>query len=384
MAEFNIYDVAQAAQMIKDEIQERYDDFKTLNVVVIGKTGVGKSTLINSVFGDSVAEVGIGTPVTQTIHKLEKEGVPLAIYDTPGLELQGEHSAENLLEEISELINSGIQSEDVNQAIHCIWYCINTMSSRIEPAEMDFLRKLGEKTKRCNVPVILVLTQAFSSKKTEEMVTVIRKANLPIRVVVPVLAQDYEIGEGFPKIPAFGIDKLVEEINKLLPDTVRGTFVALQIASIDLKRKHARAVVTGAAGTAALTGAAPIPFSDAAILVPTQVSMLAGITAVFGLPLEKSALTSIVSATIGTAGTTVLGKTVVANLVKMIPGAGTIVGAVISGTTAATLTGALGEAYIAILTRVASGNMSFAELTSSEGMKELRREFEKQLRMSRS
>ena len=73
-----------------------------------------------------------------------------------------------------------------------------------------------------------------------------------------------------------------------------------------------------------------------------------------------------------------------ANLVKMIPGAGTIVGAVISGTTAATLTGALGEAYIAILTRVASGDMSFAELTSSEGMKELRREFEKQLRMSRS
>lgn len=213
---------------------------------------------------------------------------------------------------------------------------------------------------------------------------VIRKANLPVRAVVPVLAQDYEISEDFPKIPAFGIDKLVEVMNKLLPDTVRDTFVALQIVSIDLKRARARAVVTGAAGAAALTGAAPIPFSDAAILVPTQVSMLAGITAVFGLPLGKSALTSIVTATIGTAGTTVLGKTVVANLVKMIPGAGTIVGAVISGTTAATLTGALGEAYIAILTRVASGDMSFAELTSSEGMKELRREFEKQLRMSRS
>lgn len=89
MAEFNIYDAAQAAQMIKDEIQERYNDFNTLNVVVIGKTGVGKSTLINTVFGDSVAEVGIGTPVTQAIRKLEKEGVPLAIYDTPGLELQG-------------------------------------------------------------------------------------------------------------------------------------------------------------------------------------------------------------------------------------------------------------------------------------------------------
>lgn len=384
MSNFNTYDAAQAAQKIMDEIKENYSSLTTLNVVVIGKTGVGKSTLINSVFGENVAEVGLGRPVTQSIRKLEKEGTPLAIYDTPGLELQGDHSAENLLEQVTNLINEGIQSEDVNQAIHCIWYCINTASSRVEPTEMNFLRKLGENTKRCNVPVILVLTQAFSKKKTEEMVTALRKENLPVRQVVPVLAQDYEISEDYPKIKAFGIDKLVELMSELLPDTVRDTFIALQIASIDLKRKRARAAVTAAAGAAALTGASPIPFSDAAILVPTQVSMLAGITAIFGLPIEKAALTSIVSATIGTAGATVLGKTVVSNLIKMIPGAGTIIGAAISGTTAAALTGALGEAYIAILTRVASGDISFADLTSKEGMEELRREFEKQLRMSRS
>lgn len=384
MSNFNAYDAAQAAQKIMDEIKENYSSLTTLNVVVIGKTGVGKSTLINSVFGENVAEVGLGRPVTQSIRKLEKEGTPLAIYDTPGLELQGDHSAENLLEQVTNLINEGIQSEDVNQAIHCIWYCINTASSRVEPTEMNFLRKLGENTKRCNVPVILVLTQAFSKKKTEEMVTALRKENLPVRQVVPVLAQDYEISEDYPKIKAFGIDKLVELMSELLPDTVRDTFIALQIASIDLKRKHARAAVTAAAGAAALTGASPIPFSDAAILVPTQVSMLAGITAIFGLPIEKAALTSIVSATIGTAGATVLGKTVVSNLIKMIPGAGTIIGAAISGTTAAALTGALGEAYIAILTRVASGDISFADLTSKEGMEELRREFEKQLRISHS
>lgn len=382
MSNFNAYDAAQAAQKIMDEIKENYSSLTTLNVVVIGKTGVGKSTLINSVFGENVAEVGLGRPVTQSIRKLEKEGTPLAIYDTPGLELQGDHSAENLLEQVTNLVNEGIQSEDVNQAIHCIWYCINTASSRVEPTEMNFLRKLGENTKRCNVPVILVLTQAFSKKKTEEMVTALRKENLPVRQVVPVLAQDYEISEDYPKIKAFGIDKLVELMSELLPDTVRDTFIALQIASIDLKRKRARAAVTAAAGAAALTGASPIPFSDAAILVPTQVSMLAGITAIFGLPIEKAALTSIVSATIGTAGATVLGKTVVSNLIKMIPGAGTIVGAAISGTTAAALTGALGEAYIAILTRVASGDISFADLTSKEGMEELRREFEKQLRIS--
>ncbi len=76
MSNFNAYDAAQAAQKIMDEIKENYSSLTTLNVVVIGKTGVGKSTLINSVFGENVAEVGLGRPVTQSIRKLEKEGTP--------------------------------------------------------------------------------------------------------------------------------------------------------------------------------------------------------------------------------------------------------------------------------------------------------------------
>ena len=41
-----------------------------LNVLIVGKTGVGKSTLINAVFGDKVAKTGSGKPVTQEILKI--------------------------------------------------------------------------------------------------------------------------------------------------------------------------------------------------------------------------------------------------------------------------------------------------------------------------
>ena len=58
-----------------------------LNILVAGKSGVGKSTLINSVFGKEVAKTGDGEPVTSRICKNEKEGFPLTIYDTPGMEL---------------------------------------------------------------------------------------------------------------------------------------------------------------------------------------------------------------------------------------------------------------------------------------------------------
>ena len=53
------------------------DKLAQLNVLIIGKTGVGKSTLVNSIFGESITEEGLGKPVTQKIHKIEKMGMPI-------------------------------------------------------------------------------------------------------------------------------------------------------------------------------------------------------------------------------------------------------------------------------------------------------------------
>ncbi|MCD8232213.1 MAG: DUF697 domain-containing protein, partial [Clostridiales bacterium] len=139
-----------------------------------------------------------------------------------------------------------------------------------------------------------------------------------------------------------------------------------------------------AATAAAATGAIPIPFSDAAILVPEQIAMLAKITSVFGISMDKASIASVVSATIGTAGTTVLGKTVVAGLLKLIPGAGSVTGGAISAVTAAALTAALGEAYISIMCMVARGDMKISDLSSEEGKKVLADIFKQNLKIKRN
>ena len=115
-----------------------------LNIMILGKTGVGKSTLINSLFGENLAVTGFGRPVTQDIHKFETEDCPISIYDTPGMELDGQHSAENLLNDITKLIHDKMRSNDSESAIHCVLYCINTTSSRFEESESDFLQKLAQ------------------------------------------------------------------------------------------------------------------------------------------------------------------------------------------------------------------------------------------------
>lgn len=83
------FDVHEVAEKIMAAIQKEYKELKTLNVMILGKTGVGKSTLINNMFNEKMAETGIGKPVTHTIRKITKPDFPLAIYDTPGLELGG-------------------------------------------------------------------------------------------------------------------------------------------------------------------------------------------------------------------------------------------------------------------------------------------------------
>lgn len=60
-------------------------------------------------------------------------------------------------------------TQDINKAIHCIWYCINTTSNRIEAEEMEWLRELSMENQITQVPIIVVLTQSFSKKKAQKM-----------------------------------------------------------------------------------------------------------------------------------------------------------------------------------------------------------------------
>ena len=67
-----------------------------VNLVIAGKTGVGKSTLINAAFRENIAETGIGRPVTDEMRLYKKEDFPLRIYDTIGLELDEEKRKKNI------------------------------------------------------------------------------------------------------------------------------------------------------------------------------------------------------------------------------------------------------------------------------------------------
>lgn len=353
-----------------NEISERIRNLKRLNIIVVGKTGVGKSTLINSVFRDNLVETGIGKPVTTHMRKITKKDFPLCIYDTKGFEL-GKDAQKEVKQEIFDTISDGYKSDDINEAIHCIWYCINTGSSRIEPEEEAWLQEFTAENKNTRVPVIIVLTQTTSKKYGEKFQKYIENLNLNVKKVIPVLAQDYEIDDNIT-IPAFGLDTLITVMSEILPDELQDTLQNLQKVSLEEKKRHAHLAVATATTTAAATGAVPIPFSDCALLVPIQITMIASITAIFGLNISKSVLTGFISSVIGTGGATIAGKTLVSNLLKLIPGAGSVAGGAISGATAGLLTTALGEAYIKLMEAIYKGELKEEDLASAVGKQKMK------------
>ena len=51
-------------ESFKTEFEKQVEQIGRVNLAVFGKTGVGKSTLVNAIFGEPVAVTGIGAPVT--------------------------------------------------------------------------------------------------------------------------------------------------------------------------------------------------------------------------------------------------------------------------------------------------------------------------------
>lgn len=344
-------------KIMKDACEKVEKETGHINIIIAGRTGVGKSTLINSVFQGNMAETGQGKPVTKTTREITKEGIPLSIFDTRGLETI---EYKETISELKTLISERRNETDLNRQLHVAWVCITEDSRRVEDAEIELVDMLAE-----YMPVIVIITKARADNGFQHDVeNLLPKAKNVIRI----RSIGEILDEGIELTP-MNLEKLIDLTEEVLPEGRRNALAAAQKASLKQKVSRAQGIIAGATTAAIATGASPIPFSDAAVLVPIEVGMLAGISKVFGLDLSKGLLGTLVSSMLGTSAATLGGKAIVSAILKCIPGAGTVVGAVVSGATAGTLTTALGELYIATLKAVfnkTKGEVPTADLVVAE------------------
>ena len=361
-------------KMVYDKISEEYEKMGHVNIIVAGKTGVGKTTLINSVFGKKIEKTGIGKPITQELKEITTPDYPVRLYDTVGLELNSEQQ-ERVKNDIVSLIMDKRKKGASDEFIHCIWYCINANSNRIEDEEVKFITSIATES---DVPVIIIFTQSYG-KNSVELQRYVDNLNLPVKKSFRVLAADYEIDDEYTK-KAYGCDEVVEFVIEILPETAQKAFINAQVASLKAKRQKAQLIISGAVAGAFGEGFIPLPFADAAALVPTQIAMIASITVAYGMNIKKSTMTAIVTSLLGSTGATLAGRTIVANLLKFIPGLGTGAGGLISGGTAAIITIALGETYVGIMELMMKGELSDKQIENGEYLENMKKMFKDKLK----
>ena len=314
-----------------------------LNVMLAGRVGVGKSTLVNAIFGEPIAPTGVGCSITQNIQRYTRSNLPISVYDTPGIELgvEAELIAKTYLAEIKR------QMGDDDTRVHFCLYCVRTRDERFEAVESDIVRALAK-----DVLVALVLTQCPTSDdvRANKFARYLTSLELPVldgQCFMTLAEADNIAGV---TLPPFGLPDLVNSISHQLPDAERHTLASCQRVSLELKVAEARRSVNFKMGTAALIAASPIPLVDSIPLSALQISMLGQIATIMGFKVDPKAVATAFATVLSVAS---MARTT-ASFFKIFPGAG----ATINTTIASTATKILGEVFITACTNVLRRQMA--------------------------
>ena len=171
------------------------------NVLIIGKSGVGKSSLLNYIFDKELMETGTGRPVTKkgifTEELKVSDNFIVKLSDTWGLEA-------NKAKEWEELIKDEIKKhdcEDISDWFHTILFCISAKSSRIEDFEKKIIKGLIEDGNK----IIVILTHSDTNNIEGAIDKMRKKTSAALEPTI-----DYVVC----KMPRFPFDKFHQSHRK--------------------------------------------------------------------------------------------------------------------------------------------------------------------------
>ena len=324
------------------EFEKEVEELKknTPNLMLIGVSGAGKSSLINKIFGRNVAEVGTGLPITDRIERYTSETSRINIFDTLGYEVKGENQSQNTFESkvVTEIERRA--TLPLSEQIHIIWYCIPVTNHRIFSYDIDNINNL----KQTGVPFFIAITKcdedsldenengitAEAFKKTLEKAGISR--NLAFEVSsLPDLNLDLD-------------DLINRSANSLKDSNLKEAFIQAQLHNLSLKSDEAAKTIHLCSAAAVAVAANPLPVSDAPAIIAIQMGMAIKLAKIYGFGAIGESATALLKTQI----VSMAAKQLAASLTKFVP----IFGSVINAAVAASFTEGLGWGLVTVYKNV--------------------------------
>lgn len=290
----------------------------SIKVLLIGKAGAGKSTFINTSFGELVARSSpsmksVTSKCTEYLlpYKIdEKCKGRIMLIDTPGFE--NKQTVKLVINEIKKYTKNAKDSKDM---VHCVLFFLKE-GDRINPYEEEIFDYIFEQ----KLELFFVITRSNSlENKTrlsikDHFKDKIKEENI---INTNLVKQKILISKKKNKtqeIPIIGIEDIYEAILKFLkpeiyndelfnslksPKTIEDKLKILQKISFlfkefnsieDLKKgSHTKGnkIVATTSSLAGACGFIPFPFADIIPVLSIQIGMILGLANLYGIDREK-------------------------------------------------------------------------------------------------
>lgn len=371
-----------------EDIREILMDNRPPRVLVIGRRGAGKSSIINAFFKAKVAKVGSVLSETGKAewHTFKNDQGSIEMLDTRGLGDRTKPESANFVNAIDD-----IKCEIRNICPDIVLFLCKAkevdshISTDLE--NVNIIKKFISETHHYDIPIAALITQVdeldpkrieppydnpAKQKNIEKAVNALQEAysdsSIELLRVIPVSAYaEYEdvkiVYENY-----WNIEELVTYLMDQLPKSAK-----LQLARLTRLRKVqiklARTVITSTSAICGGLAATPIPIGDIIPITTAQVGMVMGIGYISGRDLSKKTAKEFFAALGLNVGAGFALRELARGAVKFIfPGGGNV----ISAGVAVAATWGIGEAAIAYF--IDGKNIKEAKAKMKQARKEHKKE----------
>ena len=235
----NIFVNEKLSSIIARKIEKEFERMKNdtnickigyFTILICGKTGVGKSTLINALLKENLAEEGDDIHIKTIIpHKYANKKVPfLNLIDTRGIELDKINGVQEILKVIQKIIEDPSQlyynspenpllnnnkELTYNDQIQCVWYCVR--NKYLDEEEKKFINELIKKNGQNKLPIIIVFTHSTIKEDANSIENQV-KIEFPN---IPFVRTRARVEENKT---SYGLDELIEKTIELCKGANQG------------------------------------------------------------------------------------------------------------------------------------------------------------------